>query len=89
MCKSYGSVNPKCAHTLSPHPARHLSDICHFALEKLEMFHGGPKSRVQMPYRGTTPKLHFPVKKLQIPYLWETYNNLIKLAHEAPYTNRF
>ena len=49
----------------------------------------GPKSRVQMPYRGTTPKLHFPVKKLQIPYLWETYNDLIKLAHEAPYANRF
>ena len=49
----------------------------------------GPKNRVQMLYLGTTPKLHFPVKKLQIPYLWETYNNLIKLAHEAPYTNRF
>ena len=49
----------------------------------------GPKNRVQMLYLGTTPKLHFPVKKLQIPYLWETHNNLIKLAHEAPYTNHF
>ena len=28
------------------------------------------------------------VNKLQIPYLWEVCNNLIKLEREAPYANR-
>ena len=48
---------------------------------------GGFKNRVQMPHAGTTPKFHFPVNKLQIPYLWKIYNNLIKTG-EAPYANR-
>ena len=42
---------------------------------------------VQMPHPRTTPKLHFPVNKLQIPSLWEICNNLIKTC-EAPYANR-
>ena len=57
-------------------PPLPLGGICHFVLEKL-----------QMPHPGTTPKLHFPVNKLQIPYLWEICNNLIKTC-EAPYANR-
>ena len=72
--------------------------ICHFVLEKLQMPHGragrsyknptvGLKNRVQMPHLGTTPKLYFPVNKLQIPNLWEISNNLIKTL-EAPYANR-
>ena len=76
----------------------HLSGICHFVLEKLQMPHGGAgpsykkptvglENRVQMSHPGTTPKLYFPVNKLQIPYLWEISNNLIK-AREAPYANR-
>ena len=36
---------------------------------------------------GTTPKLHFPVNKLQIPYSWEMCNNLFK-TREALYANR-
>ena len=63
-----GSVNSKHAHP-SP-PSRHLSDICHFVLEKLQMPHGGAersyktptvglKNRVQMPHPGITPKLNF------------------------------
>ena len=47
----------------------------------------GLKSRVQLLHPGTTPKLNFPVNKLQIPYLWEISNNLIKL-HVVPYANR-
>ena len=47
----------------------------------------GLENRVQMSHPGTTPKLYFPVNKLQIPYLWEISNNLIK-AREAPYANR-
>ena len=47
----------------------------------------GLKNRVQMPHPGTTPKLYFPVNKLQIPYLWEISNNLIKTG-EAPCANR-
>ena len=72
-----------------PPPPGYLSDVCHFVLEKLQMPHGGarrsyknlmmgPKNRVQMPYCRTKPKLRFPVKKLQIPYLRETCNNLIR-----------
>ena len=44
----------------------------------------GLKNRVQMPQPRTTPKLYFPVNKLQIPYLWEIPNNMIKTS-EAPY----
>ena len=47
----------------------------------------GTKNRVQMPHPGTTPKLYFPVTKLQMPHLWEISNNLIK-KREAPYANR-
>ena len=36
-----------------------------------------------MPHQETTPKLHFPVNKLQIPYLSEICNNLIRRAREA------
>ena len=36
----YGSVNSQRAHSPPPHPG-HLSDICHFVLEKLQMPHGG------------------------------------------------
>ena len=72
----------------------HLSGICHFVLEKLQMSHDGArrsyknptvrlKNRVQMPHPRTTPKLYFPVNKLQIPYLWEISKNLIK-THESP-----
>ena len=63
--------------------------ICHFVLEKLQMPHGGAgrsyknptmglKNRVQMPFPGTTSKLHFLVNKLQIPNLWKISINLIK-----------
>ena len=82
---------------------RHLSGIYHFVLEKLQMHHGGAgrsymyenpkvglKNTVQMPHPGTTPKLHFPVNKLRRPYLRKIIgNNLIKLASEAPYANRY
>ena len=47
----------------------------HFVLEKMEfMPHGDrgwafkEKPVVQMPNPGKTPKLHFPVNKLQKPY---------------------
>ena len=40
-----------------------------------------------MAHPGTMPKLHFLGSKLQTPYLWEICNDLIKLAHEAPYAN--
>ena len=33
-----------------------------------------------MPHPGTTPKLHFPVNKLQIPYLLEICNNQTELT---------
>ena len=46
----------------------------------------GLKNRVQLPHPGTTPKLFFPVNKLQILYSWDICNNLIK-THEAPYAN--
>ena len=46
----------------------------------------GLKKMVPMPHPGTTPKLYFPVNKLQIPYLSDISNNLIKM-HEAPYRN--
>ena len=62
---------------LPPTPSRHLSGIYHFVLEKLQMPHGGAgrsyiyenptvglKNTVQMPYPGTTPKLHFR----EVPY---------------------
>ena len=78
-----------------PIPSGHLSGICHFVLEKLQMPHDGAprsyknatvrlKNRVQMPHPRTTTKLYFPVNKLQIPYLWEISKNLIK-THEASY----
>ena len=82
-----------------PPPPGNLSGLFHFVLEKLQMSHSGAgcsyknptvglKNKVQMPYpAGSTPKLHFPVDKLQIPYLWEICNNLIKLAQDALYTN--
>ena len=41
-----------------------------------------------MPHPGTTPRLHFPVNKLQMPYLQEFRHNLIK-PREAPYANPF
>ena len=49
----------------------------------------GLKNRVQMPHPGTTPKLYFPVNKLQMPYLWpkSLIINLIK-TRKAPYANR-
>ena len=54
----------------------------------------GLKNRVQMYHpgtsgtSGTTPKLHFPVDKLQIPDLWEICNNLVNFVREASYTNQ-
>ena len=53
-------------------PLGNLSGLFHFVLEKLQMFHSGAgcsyknptaglKNKVQMPYPGATPKLHFPV----------------------------
>ena len=88
---------------LPPTPSKHLSGIYHFVLQKMEMPHGGAgrsyiyenptvglKNTVQMPYPGTTPKLHFPANKLQRPYLWTIIcNNLIKLAREVPYSNSY
>ena len=73
-----GSVNSKHAHR-----PWHLS----FFLEKLQMPHGGAgpsyknlwwdlKQGRDAPPR-TTPELHFPVNKLQIPYLWEIWNRWI------------
>ena len=72
--------------------------ICHFVLEnwscKYPMVGPGGSYKnstvglnnwVQLPHPETTPKLHFPVNKLQIPYLRKICNNLIKLAREAPY----
>ena len=83
---------------MPPPPPRHLPDIGHFVLEKLQMPHGGAgrsynnctvglKNRVQIPHSGTTPKLYFPVNKLQIPYLWEISYNLLIKRREAPYAN--
>ena len=46
------------------------------------------KNRVQMSHPGTTPKLYFPVNKLQITYLREISNNLLIKTREAPYVNR-
>ena len=46
------------------------------------LINGGANARP-----GATPKLYFPVNKLQIPYLWEISNNLIKTC-EVPYANR-
>ena len=43
----------------------------------------GLENRVQMPHPGTTPKLYFPVNKLQIPYFWEISHNVNK-TREAP-----
>ena len=51
---------------------------------------GFSKKTVQMPYPGTTPKLHFPAYKLRRPYLWKIIcNTLIKLALELPYSNSY
>ena len=62
-------------------PPEHLP----FFLEQLKMSHGGAggfiqephvgalKKCVQMPHPGTTLKLHFPVNKLQLPYLTVQY----------------
>ena len=38
---------------------------------------------VQMPHPRTTPKLHFPVNKLQIPYLLACENNRFSLFFAA------
>ena len=46
----------------------------------------GLKNRVQIPHPRKTRKLYFPVIKLQIPFLWEISNNLIK-KREAPYAD--
>ena len=45
--------------------------ICHFSLEKLQMPH------------GASTKITLQQCKLQIPYLSEICNNLIRLEHEA------
>ena len=77
--------------TPPPPPLGNLSGLFHFVLEKLQMSHSGAgcsyknptvglKSKVQMPYPGSTPKLHFPVDELQMPYIWEICNNLIELV---------
>ena len=42
----------------------------------------GLKNRVQIPHPGTTPKLCFPVNKLQLSYLWE-----ISQTRNVPYAN--
>ena len=47
---------------------------------------GGTKKSVQIPHPWTTPKLHFSVNKLQMPYLQEICNNLIKM-HDTPFAN--
>ena len=50
----------------------------------------GLKDTVQMPYPGTTPKLHFLANKLLRPYLWKIIcNNLIKLVREVTYSNSY
>ena len=46
----------------------------------------GLKNRVQIPHPRKTRKLYFPVIKLQISFLWEISNNLIK-KREAPYAD--
>ena len=73
----YGSVHSKRA---PPSPRAFA-----FFLEQLKMSHGGAggfiqephvgalKKCVQMPHPGTTLKLHFPVNKLQLPYLTVQY----------------
>ena len=64
----------------------------------------GLKNRVQMPHPGTTPKLYFPVNKLQIPCLLACVagvergrgqatclweiSNDLTKTREAPYANR-
>ena len=72
-----GSVNSK-----RTYPAGYLSVICHFVLEKLQIPHSGtgrphknptvvlgwPGCRCPIP--RTTPKLHFPLNKLKIPYIY-------------------
>ena len=50
--------------------------------------HCGALNTVQIPHPGTTLKFHFSVNTLQIPNLWEIFNNLIKIVREAPYANR-
>ena len=73
----YGSVHSKRAP-----PPEHLP---FFFLEQLKMSQGGAggfiqkphvgalKKCVQMPHPSTTVKLHFPVNKLQMPYLTVQY----------------
>ena len=52
---------------------------------KCPMVGTGVHTKIPMPLSGTTPKLYFPVNKLQKPHLWIS-NNLIKTC-EAPYAN--
>ena len=82
----YGSVNSKRAHPPPPPPG-----ICHFVVEKPQCPTVGRLVYAKTPWWGfkkvckcpnllkTTPKLHFPVSELQVPYLQEICNNLIKM----------
>ena len=71
------------AQSIPSAPIPHLKGICRafliLFLENLQRPYRGAKhsyknptvglkNRVQMPHPGTTPKLHFPVNKLQIPF---------------------
>ena len=65
--------------------------ICHFVVEKPQCPTVGRLVYAKTPWWGfkkvckcpnllkTTPKLHFPVSELQVPYLQEICNNLIKM----------
>ena len=79
----YGSVNSKRVH---PPPG-----ICHFVVEKPQCPTVAWLVYTKTPRWGfkkvckcpsllkTTPKLHFPVNELQVPYLQKICNNLIKM----------
>ena len=50
----------------------------------------GLKKSVQLPHPRTTPKLHFPVNQLKMPYLYEICNNLMvfKIVNDKQPTNQ-
>ena len=84
-----GSVNSKRAHSSTPPPP----DICLVFVILFWKICKYPTMGLKMGYKCPTPGQHqncisslFSISKLQIPYLWEICNNLIK-RHEAPYAN--
>ena len=74
-----------------PSPPPPPPGICHFVVEKPQCPTVGRLVYAKTPWWGfkkvckcpnllkTTPKLHFPVSELQVPYLQEICNNLIKM----------